>query len=57
MLCGIYDDMVMLNEIQLGILGWIITIGGGIIVSCLSLLVVYCIYCLYKVIRNFSKKY
>lgn len=49
--------MLSLNESQLCILGWIITIGSSVIVMGLTLLMVYCIYSLYKVIKNFSKKY
>lgn len=48
--------MVMLNESQLMLLGWVITIGSSIIVMGLTLLLNYCLYCLYKLIKNFANK-
>jgi hypothetical protein len=49
--------MVMLNEEQRIVLGWVITVGSSCGLIALSSLVVYSIYALYRVIRNFSKKY
>lgn len=48
--------MVMLNESQLMLLGWMITIGTSIIVMGLTLLLSYCLYCLYKVVKDFANK-
>lgn len=48
--------MVMLNDSQLMLLGWIVTIGSSIIVMAMTLLLSYCIYCLYKLIKNFANK-
>lgn len=47
----------MINEEQRVIIGWAITIGTSCGLVALSSLVVYSIYALYRVIRNFSKKY
>lgn len=49
--------MLSLNESQLLLLGWSITIGSVLIVIGLTLLLSYCLYSLYRVIKNFSKKY
>jgi uncharacterized membrane protein len=49
--------MLSFNESQLMLLGWIITIGSSIIVMGMTLLVMYCIYSLYRIVKNFSKKY
>jgi uncharacterized membrane protein len=48
--------MLSLNESQLCILGWVVTIGTSVIVMGFTLLMMYCIYSLYKVIKNFSNK-
>ena len=57
MLCGIYDVyMFSLNQEQLCIMGWVVTIGTSVIVSGLTLLLMYCLYCCYKVVKNFSNK-
>jgi hypothetical protein len=49
--------MVALSELQLLIIGWVITGGVSIVLSFVTMLVVYSLYCLYKVIKNFSNKY
>jgi len=55
--CVVYMEyMFSLNQEQLLILGWVITIGGSIIVMGMTILLSYCLYCLYKLIKNFSNK-
>lgn len=47
----------MLNEEQRVVLGWVITVGSSCGLIALSSLVVYSIYAVFRVIRNFSKRY
>ena len=55
--CVVYIEyMLSLNESQLMLLGWVVTIGSSVIVIGLTLLLSYCLYYLYKVIKNFSNK-
>jgi uncharacterized membrane protein len=55
--CVVYMEyMFSLNQEQLNILGWVVTIGSSIIVMGMTLLLSYCLYYLYKVIKNFSNK-
>ena len=55
--CVLYIEyMFSLNESQLLLLGWTITIGSSLIVIGLTLLLSYCLYSLYKVVKDFSKK-
>ena len=55
--CVVYMEyMFSLNKEQLNILGWVVTIGSSIIVMGMTLLLSYCLYYLYKVIKNFSNK-
>lgn len=55
--CVVYIEyMFSLNESQLLLLGWTITIGSSLIVIGLTLLLSYCLYSLYKVVKDFSKK-
>lgn len=56
--CVVYIGyMFSLNESQLLLLGWVITIGSSLIVMALTLLLSYCLYSLYRVVKDFSKKY
>jgi hypothetical protein len=48
--------MLSLNESQLMLLGWVIAIGSSIVVIGMTLLLNYCLYCLYKVVKDFSNK-
>jgi hypothetical protein len=48
-------NMFTLNEEQRNIIGWFVTIGMCLGVSAFTVLTTYCLYCLYKVIKNFSK--
>jgi uncharacterized membrane protein len=48
--------MFSLNQEQLCILGWVIAIGSSIVVIGMTLLLNYCLYCLYKVVKDFSNK-
>lgn len=48
--------MLSLNQEQLNVLGWVFTIGSSVIVIGLTLLLSYCLYYLYKVVKDFSKK-
>jgi hypothetical protein len=48
--------MFSLNQEQLCIMGWVVTLGCSIILCGLTLLCTYCLYCLYKVVKNFSNK-
>jgi len=50
------EYMFTLNEQQLCIMGWVATVGFSIIMSGLTLLLTYCLYCCYKVVKNFSNK-
>jgi len=55
--CVVYMKyMFSMNQEQLNILGWVVTIGSSVIVIGLTLLLSYCLYYLYKVIKNFSNK-
>ncbi len=49
--------MFTLSEEQRNIIGWVMTIGISLGVSALTVLTTYCFYSLYKLIKNFSKKY
>lgn len=48
--------MVTLSEEQRNIIGWVLTIGFSLGISGLSVLVMYCLYCCYKVIKKFSDR-
>ena len=48
-------NMFTLSEEQRNIIGWVVTIGMSLGVSAFTVLTTYCLYCLYKVIKNFSK--
>lgn len=50
-------DMFTLNEEQRNIIGWVVTIGMSLGVSALTVLTMYCIYSLYRVVKDFVKKY
>lgn len=50
-------DMFTLSEEQRNIIGWVVTIGISFGVSALTVLTMYCIYSLYRIIKNFSKNY
>ncbi len=55
--CVVYMAyMFSLNQEQLYIMGWVVTVGFSIIMSGLTLLLTYCLYCCYKVVKNFSNK-
>ncbi len=55
--CVVYKEyMFSLNQEQLCIMGWVVTVGCSIIMSGLTLLLTYCLYCCYKVVKNFSNK-
>lgn len=49
--------MLSFNESQLMVMGWVLTVGVSVITTCVVLLVMYCLYSLYKVVRNFGNKY
>ena len=49
--------MFTLNEEQRNIIGWVVTIGMSLGVSALTVLTMYCIYSLYRVVKDFVKKY
>lgn len=49
--------MFTLSEEQHNIIGWVVTIGVSFGVSALTVLTMYCIYSLYRIIKNFSKNY
>ena len=53
----IFCDMFTLSEEQHNIIGWVVTIGVSFGVSALTVLTMYCIYSLYRIIKNFSKNY
>ena len=52
----IIEYMFSMNQEQLCILGWVVTIGSSIIVMGMTILLSYCLYCLYNLIKNFSNK-
>lgn len=47
----------MFNEEQLHIIGWVLSIGISLFIGCVSALTVYCIYVLFRLVKNFSKRY
>jgi hypothetical protein len=49
--------MVTLSEEQRNIIGWVVTVGISVGLTALNILIVYCFYCVYRVIKNFSKRY
>ena len=49
--------MDIINEEHRKILGWVVTIGIGVVMVALNLLIVYGIHCIYRIMKNFSKKY
>ncbi len=46
-----------LNEQQVGILSWIFTIGCSILLVSVNAIILYLLYLLMKIIKNFAKKY
>ena len=46
-----------LNEQQIGILSWIFTIGCSILLVSANAIILYLLYLLVKIIKNFAKKY
>jgi len=46
-----------LNEQQIGILSWIFTIGCSILLVSVNAIILYLLYLLVKIIKNFAKKY
>lgn len=49
--------MLSFNENQLMVMGWVLTVGVSVITMCVTLLLIYCVYSLYRVVRNFGNKY
>jgi hypothetical protein len=48
---------MLFSEEQRNIIGWVATIGISLGLTALNVLIVYCFYCGFKIIKNFSKKY
>lgn len=47
----------MFSEEQLHIIGWVLSIGISLCITSLSVLTIYCVYVLFRLIKNFSKRY
>lgn len=57
MLLGIYVDMLQFTEIQKQVVMWVMSVGFSVVIVSVYALIVYCLYRLYRVIRNFSNRY
>lgn len=46
-------SLLFLSAMQINVLGWIVTVGFGLSTIALNVLIVYCFYKLYCIIKKF----